>query len=59
VSELAAAEVASSLSRLVRMGVLDPNDASLRLADLLVTMDRRFAAAAEALGVSTKLLTAP
>lgn len=33
ISEFAAAEVASALSRLVRTGHLDPDDASRRLAD--------------------------
>ena len=105
ISEFATAEVASALSRLVRTGLLDPDDASARLADfdawravstedfdlqasdvrlanvfvrrfdlmlrapdalhaaacrrtdfLLVTMDKRLAAAAEELGVRTKLL---
>ena len=105
VSEFAAAEVASALSRLVRTGRLDAGDAVSRLTDfdvwrasattdyefrsadirlanvfvrrfdlmlrapdalhaaacqnanlLLVTMDRRLARAAEALGVSTHLL---
>jgi predicted nucleic acid-binding protein len=107
ISEFAAAEVASALSRLVRTGVLDGGDAAARLADfdawraaatddldlqasdirlahifvrrfdlmlrspaalhaavcrradlLLVTLDKRLAAAAEALGVRTRLLAA-
>jgi predicted nucleic acid-binding protein len=107
VSEFAAAEVASALSRLVRTGLLDQADAAARLADfdawraaatddldfqasdvrlahvfvrrsdlmlhapdalhaaacrradlLLVTLDKRLAAAAEALGVRTRLLAA-
>lgn len=33
ISDFAAAEVASALSRLVRMGLLDADDASARLAD--------------------------
>ncbi len=105
VSEFAAAEVASALSRLVRTGLLDREDASRRLADfdawrataardldllasdvrlanvfvrrfdlmlrapdalhaaacrredhLLVTLDKRLAAAAVELGVRTRLL---
>lgn len=105
ISEFAAAEVASALSRLVRTGLLDPDDAAARLSDfdawraasaddldlqasdvrlanvfvrrfdlmlrapdalhaaacrredfLLVTRDRRLAAAAEELGVRTRLL---
>lgn len=105
VSEFAAAEVASALSRLVRTDRLTPDDASARLADFdawrataaedvelnaadvrlahlyvrrfelmlrapdalhaaicrradleLITLDRRLASAAEALGVSTQLL---
>jgi uncharacterized protein len=105
ISEFAAAEVASALSRLVRTGLLAPEDAAARLADFdawraaatadmdlrasdvrlanvfvrrfdlmlrapdalhaaacrradywLVTMDKRLAAAAEELGVRTKLL---
>ncbi|TCS15526.1 type II toxin-antitoxin system VapC family toxin [Caulobacter sp. BK020] len=105
VSEFAAAEVASALSRLVRTGLLDHEDASRRLADfdawraaatrdldlqasdvrlanvfvrrfdlmmrapdalhvavcrredhLLVTLDKRLAAAALELGVRTRLL---
>ena len=105
VSEFAAAEVASALSRLVRTGLLDREDASRRLADfdawraaaardldlqasdvrlanvfvrrfdlmlrapdalhaaacrredhLLVTLDKRLAAAALELGVQVKLL---
>ncbi len=105
ISEFAAAEVASALSRLVRIGLLDRDDAAARLADfdawraasaddldlqasdvrlanvfvrrfdlmlrapdalhaaacrradfLLVTLDKRLAAAAQELGVRTKLL---
>lgn len=105
VSDFAAAEVASALSRLVRTGLLDGQDAADRLADfdawragsttdfefrgadirlanvyvrrfdlmlrapdalhaaacqraglLLVTMDRRLAAAADSLGVRNRLL---
>jgi predicted nucleic acid-binding protein len=108
VSEFAAAEVASALSRLVRTGLLDRNDADRRLADfdawrataaldvdlhasdarlahvfvrrfdlmlratdalhaaicrreghLLVTLDKRLAAAATELGVQTRLLESP
>lgn len=108
ISEFAAAEVASALSRLVRTGLLDHADALARLADfdawraaaasdldlqasdvrlanvyvrrfdlmlrapdalhaaacrradyLLVTMDRRLAAAADELGVRTRLLSPP
>lgn len=107
VSEFAAAEVASALSRLVRTDRLSAADANLRLADFdawratatedvelnaadvrlahlyvrrfelmlrapdalhaavcrradlkLITLDRRLATAAEALGVSTRLLAA-
>ena len=105
ISEFAAAEVASALSRLVRIGVLAPEDAGRRIADfdawraaattdvdlnasdvrlahvfvrrfdlmlrapdalhaaicrredhLLVTLDKRLAAAAVELGVRTRLL---
>jgi predicted nucleic acid-binding protein len=108
VSEFAAAEVASALSRLVRTGLLDRDDADRRLADfdawraaaatdvdlhaadarlahvfvrrfdlmfrapdalhaaicrregcLLVTLDKRLAAAAAELGVRTRLLESP
>ncbi|HTX50409.1 MAG TPA: type II toxin-antitoxin system VapC family toxin [Caulobacteraceae bacterium] len=108
ISEFAAAEVASALSRLVRTGILELSDAASRLADFdawrtastddldmqasdirlanvfvrrfdlmlrapdalhaaacrredltLVTFDRRFATAAEELGVRTRLLAAP
>lgn len=107
ISEFAAAEVASALSRLVRTGILELADATSRLADFdawraastddldmqasdirlahvfvrrfdlmlrapdalhaavcrredltLVTLDRRLAAAAEELGVRTRLLAA-
>ena len=106
ISEFAAAEVASALSRLVRTGALDTGDAMERLADfdvwragsaedidlraadvrlahifvrrfdlmlrapdalhaaicrredlLLVTLDKRLARAAQALGVSVRLLS--
>jgi predicted nucleic acid-binding protein len=74
VSEFAAAETASSLSRLVRMKTLTADDAMIRLGDfdvwrarmtdaiemtdadvrlaVLVTLDRRLATAARALGLS-------
>ena len=107
VSEFAAAEVASAMSRLVRTGMMDMTDATARLADfdawrhtstddldlqasdirlanvfvrrfdlmlrapdalhaaacrredlMLVTLDKRLAAAAEELGVRTALLAA-